>query len=235
MTLATRMGLGDRGLVALVGGGGKSTLLFRLGTELASDGRRVVMTTTTKMGRDQIDAVPNVCDSIQCVLAEQVRPGPIMLVVGGDSHKITGPAPEELDALAREPSIDFVIVEADGAHGRPLKAPGPHEPVIPSTSTTVVIAMGIDAVGQRLDEVSHRVERAMEFTGHPADRILTAEDCSVVLTHPNGALREVPDGARVVVALTKVAGAVAQSAAGRMRSVLAGYPAIHDVITIRGR
>lgn len=234
MTLAGQLGVRPRELIALVGGGGKSTLMFRLGAELAAGGRRVVLTTTTKMGRYQIDAVPNVCESIDCTLAVQPHPGPIMLVTGGDSHKVTGPLPEELDTLACHPLIDFVVVEADGAHGRPLKAPAAHEPVVPSTATMVVIAMGIDAVGGRLMDVAHRVERAVAFTGFAGDRVLTAEDCAIVLSHPDGALREVPAGARVVVALTKVTGESA-GAAERVCRALAGHPAIDDVIVIRGR
>lgn len=234
MTLAGQLGVRQRELIALVGGGGKSTLMFRLGAELAAGGRRVILTTTTKMGRSQIEAVPNVCDSIDGTLASRPQPGPIMLVTGGDSHKVKGPRPEELDTLARHPLVDFVVVEADGAHGRPLKAPAAHEPVVPSSTTMVVIAMGIDAVGGRLMDVAHRVERAVAFTGFDPDRVMTPEDCALVLSHPEGALRKAPAGARVVVALTKVTGDSAGTAE-RVRRALAGHPAIDDVVAIRAR
>ena len=232
MRLTEQIGLTERELVSLVGGGGKSTLLFCLGRELAVDDQHVVLTTTTKMGRDQIDRMPNVCSSVECAGGAPTSPGPIMLVTGGDSHKITGPPPGEIDDLFRYQSIDFILVEADGAHGRPLKAPASHEPVIPACSTTVVVAMGIDAVGQRLDEASHRVSQAMEFSGLTADHLLTAEDCASILVHPNGALRAIPKGARVVVALTKVRTEPGTDSAGRVVEALAGHLRIDDVVII---
>ncbi len=205
MRLAALLDLGDRELVALVGGGGKSTTLFGLGHELATHDRRVLLTTTTKMGRPQTASVSNVCwsaDSESVATALQ-RPGPVMVVAGGDDHKITGPPPQLVDDWFAESMAEYVIVEADGSNGRPLKAPASHEPVIPATSTLVVILIGIDAVGMPLAEAVHRVEVAQRFTGLDPEHRMTPEDCALVLLHPDGALRSCPAGARVVVAITK--------------------------------
>ena len=231
MTLSERMGLASREMVALVGGGGKSTILFRLGSELATEGRRVILTTTTKMGRDQVSGIRTVCHSSACAVS--CRPdGPVMLVTGGDDHKVTGPSPQELDALFRDSAVDYVIVEADGARGRPLKAPGDHEPVIPSTATTVVIAMGMDALGRRLDEVAHRVDKAVEFLGVRPEHTVAPADCAAILTHPRGVLREVPNDARVLVALTKVRpGALTRSAA-HLAGLLDAADRISDVLIL---
>ena len=224
------MGLGERGLVALVGGGGKSTLLFQLGRELAADGKHVVLTTTTKMGRDQVAGDLQVCETVECAAQPSLRP--IMLVTGGDSHKITGPRPEDLDRLYAESALDFLIVEADGAHGRPLKAPAVHEPVVPSLSTTVVIAIGVDAVGLRLDEASHRVERATAFSGLGPDHLLTATDCAAILVHPSGALRTVPEAARVLVAITKVSSPDQQKAAEIIANRVVEHPRVDEAILV---
>ena len=134
------LGLGDHELIALIGGGGKSTLLFALGNELAGRGKRVIVTTTTKMGREQALVAPTVCWSADtdCALDALDGPGPVMLVTGGDEHKVTGPAPEVIDGLFAESDADYIIVEADGSRGRPLKAPAANEPVVPVTTTTVV-------------------------------------------------------------------------------------------------
>lgn len=226
--LSVLLGLNSRELVAIVGGGGKSTLLFRLGEELAAAGRRVILTTTTKMGRDQTDIAPTVCWSADTACAEDAldKPGPVMLLTDGDDHKIIGPPPEMVDRLFATSDADFIIVEADGSHGRPLKAPASHEPVVPSATTTVVILMGIDAVGRRLDEVVHRVEVAERFTRLPGDRLLTPQDCADILTHPDGALRVTPQGSRVVVGLTKINSAADRRAAAEMATQLAGHPQI---------
>ncbi|MDJ0496548.1 MAG: selenium cofactor biosynthesis protein YqeC [Acidimicrobiia bacterium] len=200
------LGLGERELVSLVGGGGKSTLLFGLGDELSAAGKRVVLTTTTKMGRNQVLAVPTVCWSadLACVVAALDEPGPVMMLTYGDDHKVTGPTPQVVDDLFATLDADYVLVEADGSKGRPLKAPAGHEPVVPAASTTVAILVGIDAVGRPLSQVTHRAEMAQTFLGTGPDHILTAADCAAIVLHPAGALRTCPSHSRVIVVITKV-------------------------------
>ena len=226
-----RLGLGDRELVALVGGGGKSTLLFALGTELAGEGKRVILTTTTKMGRTQATMAPTICWSsdIDCVVDALDQPGPVMLLDEGAGHKVTGPPPDVVDRVFAESGADYIIVEADGSRGRPLKAPADHEPVVPPATTTVVILIGVDAVGKPLADVAHRIEQAIAFTGLLPHHVLTAADCAHILTHPNGILRACPDTARVVVAITKV-GPAERGTATALRHRLSIHPRISDVV-----
>jgi molybdenum cofactor cytidylyltransferase len=233
-SLSGLLGLRSRELVAIVGGGGKSTLLFRLGDELAGAGNRVILTTTTKMGRNQADIAPTVCWSADTNWAVDAlaKPGPVMLLTGGDDHKITGPSPAIVDRLFATSNADYILVEADGSHGRPLKAPASHEPVVPSTTTTVVILMGIDAVGRRLDEVVHRVEVAERFTGLAGDHILTPKDCATILTHPGGALRVSPASSRVLVGITKISSAAEATAAAAVAEHVREHPRIVDCVQL---
>lgn len=232
--LRALLDLGGRELVSLVGGGGKSTMLFGLGDELAADGRRVILTTTTKMGRDQAMVAPTVCwdADTQCAVDALSQPGPVMVVTGGDDHKVTGPSPEVVDRLFTESDADYIIVEADGSRRRPLKAPAAHEPVVPSASTTVAILMGMDAVGRPLADVTHRVEEAMRFTGLPADHVLTPADCATILTHPDGALRVCPQTARVIVTLTKVLTPADIDAAAEVERLLIAHERIDSCVQI---
>lgn len=204
-SLADGLGLGRRELVAFTGAGGKSTLMLRLADELVEKGNRVLVTTTTKMGRDQLTAVPAVCESddLAAVAAALARHPLIALITGGDDHKATGPPPDVVDQLFRSTAVEYLLVEADGAHGRSLKAPAAHEPVIPSQATTVVVLIGIDAIGGRIADVAHRPAQAARLTGLGVDDRLTIEHCAAVLTHPRGGLKGVPVMARVVVALNK--------------------------------
>lgn len=233
---AELLGLGDRELVALVGGGGKSTLLFRLGDELAAAGKRVVLTTTTKMGRYQISDLDNVCWSsdTQCAEAALSKPGPVMLLTDGDDHKVTGPPPEVVDQLYASSTADYIVVEADGSHGRPLKAPAAHEPVVPRAATTVVIMVGIDAVGQRVDRAVHRVEVAYRFAGLDKGHLLTTEDCSEILSHPDGALRVCPRTSRVIVAVTKASSETDRASAAAIARQLENHPRIAACVLLDG-
>ena len=223
VSLAARLGLGEREMVSLVGGGGKSTLLFTLGAELAAAGKRVLLTTTTKMGREQADWAAAICWSAEtrCAVAALNRVSPVMLVTDGDGHKVTGPTPEIVDQLYASYAADYVIVEADGSRGMPLKAPAAHEPVIPAATTVVVIMMGIDAVGRPLAEVTHRVEEACRLTDLAVDHVMTPTDCVNVLLHEEGALRRCPASARVIVAITKVTTDSTRIAAEELSAIIA--------------
>lgn len=216
-------------MVSFVGGGGKSTLMFAFADALAGRGR-IVMTTTTKMGRDQIPRGTRVCRSLdEC--ARGPESGPIMLVVGGDAHKITGPVPDELDRAFGDAGIDYLLVEADGAHGRPLKAPAPHEPVVPKMTTLVVIAVGVDAIGRPLVEVAHRIEQAVAFTGASESVLVSPDLCARIIVHPEGALRVAPREARVVVAITKV-DAMTAPVARELSDLLTQHSRVDAVVAV---
>jgi molybdenum cofactor cytidylyltransferase len=109
-----------------------------------------------------------------------------------------------IDMLAAAPDVDAVIIEADGARTLPLKAPADHEPVIPDSTTLVVPVVGIDVVGQPLDDAHvHRPRRVAALTGAVEGRPVTLEHIAQVLTHTQGGLKGVPEGARVVPLVNK--------------------------------
>ena len=56
MTLADALGVTGAEVVALVGGGGKSTAMFRLAREMVDKGGQAITTTTTKIFGAQIAA-----------------------------------------------------------------------------------------------------------------------------------------------------------------------------------
>lgn len=230
--LSQRLGLARRELVAFTGAGGKSTLMLRLADELVAIGHRVLVTTTTKMGRDQFTEFPSLCEShdLETVRAALARQPLVALITGGDDHKATGPPPEIVDELFRTAPFDYLLVEADGAHGRSLKAPASHEPVIPLATTTVVVLVGADAVDGRVFDVAHRPEQTAVLTGLKVDERLTVEDCIAVLSHPEGGLKGVPPGARVVVAITKSDEPGRTQAAARMARMLRSHERISGVV-----
>src|SRR5581483_11467192 len=58
MKLTQAFGIRAKEVVALVGGGGKTTTMFRLADELVTQGKRVVVTTTTRIFAAQIRLAP---------------------------------------------------------------------------------------------------------------------------------------------------------------------------------
>ncbi len=55
MNLSSAFRIQPHDVVAFVGAGGKTTAMFRLAEELVTQGKRVVVTTTTKLAASQAD------------------------------------------------------------------------------------------------------------------------------------------------------------------------------------
>ena len=223
--LSERIGLGAREVVSLVGAGGKTTTLLRLGSELFHVGHRVVMTTTTKMGLDQLPDWATVHRPKETLSAT----GPVFVIGDISGEKVTGVAPEYVDELFGAGVVDHIIVEADGARRRLLKAPAPHEPVIPLSTTIVVAIASLDAIGRPIREAAHRPELVCRLTGQTQDDSVTASDIATVLSHPSGGLQGIPDAARVVAMVTK-AQAGTQDAVSEILEQLQGVDRIERVI-----
>ena len=101
--------------------------------------------------------------------------------------------------------IDYLIVEADGASGRPIKAPRDKEPVIPSNTTLVVAILGVDGVGMELNEMNaFQPELISKMTGIPLGEKMTNESMAALITEPGGIFKGAPPSSRVIAFLNKV-------------------------------
>lgn len=148
--------LGPSEVIALVGAGGKSSLMEALARDYEAEGARVVLTTTTKI-RPPIErpfvAVTSV-ETLVRALSDVFAGGALSPVVGRGvtaDGKVEGIPPEWVPLLRDLPGVAAVLVEADGSAGLPLKAPADWEPVIPPCSSLVVSVAGLDAQGAVLD------------------------------------------------------------------------------------
>ena len=142
-----------KGLTALIGGGGKTTAMYRLAEELRPAGTVIVCTSTRIRRPEQYPLLTTGdADTLSSALE---RHGVICVGTPAAEEKLAAPALrfETLAALA-----DYVIVEADGAKCLPLKAHAPHEPVIPSNAVQTVLVLGADGFGRPIAETCHRPE-----------------------------------------------------------------------------
>ena len=149
------------GVTAVIGGGGKTTLLRTLGEELA--GRHTVLLCTTT----KILPFPDLPCARTTAELDQLRRSHRLLCAGTDvpgTGKLA--APETPMALLAE-RFDYVLVEADGAARRPLKAHAPHEPVIPPEAVQTICVVGASGFGQPISEAAHRPERYARLAGVP--------------------------------------------------------------------
>src|SRR5690242_17300935 len=150
-------------VVALVGGGGKTSALYRLGRELAALGRPVVLSGTTRFTPPEAGEAPNllILEAEHPAPLVEGGPWPCTVATGhGNRGRFLPVRVEWVDQLHAAHPDWTIVLEADGSAMRPFKAPAAHEPVIPATATLVVTVAGIDAAGRPLDETHvHRPER----------------------------------------------------------------------------
>ena len=165
MDISALLGV-ERGVTALIGGGGKTTLMYTLAEELRHRGT-VVVTTSTHIQRPEQYPVLTAADDVAAALAEH---GAVCVASESPEGKLCAPALsfEALAALA-----DFVLVEADGSKRLPLKAHAPHEPVIPPNARRIIYVVGADGFGRPIRQVCHRPERYAALCGAAEDDIVT--------------------------------------------------------------
>ena len=83
------------------------------------------------------------------------------------------------------PEADHLLVEADGAAGRPLKAHRPWEPVIPPCSDLTVCVAGASGIGKPVSEACHCPELFASLAGITPDRTAEPEHVAAVLNREN--------------------------------------------------
>ena len=239
MNLSTALQLAPKDVVALTGGGGKTTLMFRLAAELAAASRQVVTTMTTRIFVSQMAQAPYTLmlhgeRALLAQLPEALAEYGHVLIAGStivEQDKVQGVPPELLDRVAAQLAVDAVIVEADGSRRLPFKAPATHEPVAPSSTTVLMPVVGLDVLGQPLASGRvHRPEIVAALTGAAPGDPVTPEIVAAVLAHPQGGAKGLPPGARLVPFLNKAEDETTVVQARRIARLLLAYPRVDRVV-----
>ena len=197
---------GEKGNVALTGGGGKTTLLGVLGRAFKSEGVPALLTTTTKIQRPFPVPVDWFVEALYpAELKREVllnwKAGTLGMAVSGPygDHKWDGISPETVDALYDDMNDGVILNEADGAFRLPIKAPAAHEPVIPLSTTLVIPVLGLSALGTPLDEAhAFRPHLIARITGLAMGDPITETAMARLISHPEGLSKETPSKARVI-------------------------------------
>jgi probable selenium-dependent hydroxylase accessory protein YqeC len=235
--LIRSLGLEQARLISLCGAGGKTTLMFALAREFVAAGERVLITTTTKIARDEAEGWL----SLAAASAEQVlrnasrllpdarpeRAGVVIAYseVSADGRRLIGFAPEVADELAQSGRFDRILVEADGSARKPLKAPAAHEPVIPSTTQALVIVAGINGLGLPLSEDSlFRADIWSRLSGLALGAPVSAESLARCVLSPDGLARGRPATARTILFLNQADTPERRAEATRVAGFLATAP-----------
>lgn len=195
-------------LAAITGGGGKTTLLYGIGRELAET-RRVLLTTTTKI----FSPSPDECGSVfigeaeECAAFLAAMPRPSLLAAAAErdeKNKLHGYIPKEVDKLATAGAADFVIAECDGSRGRSLKCYGNHEPPVPKSCGCVIAVAGVNALGKKADEENiFRHEEFRALFGPEDETPISPRQYLRYLCASNGPLKNAPAAAEKILLLNQ--------------------------------
>lgn len=210
-SLCRGLGLGKNGVISLIGAGGKTSMMLRLARELSTSGDTVLTTTTTKIYPPSdpfeclivSDSPVDILNKARKLLkytphisaaARQVSP----------HGKLIGFAPETIGLFRKSNLFRWIIVEADGAARRPLKAPAPHEPVIPDCTNWVIGIVGLSAVGRPLDNQNvFRPELVSNITGLAEGMEILDKTICDLLLHRQGIFQGTPTGAKKIAFLNQ--------------------------------
>lgn len=174
-------------VISLVGGGGKTTLLYAMARLCAAKGWRVLVSTTTHIQQPKAFWA-------QSIEERNVHWNAWNYAVAGLSAENGKLKSLPLNRLRRwMEGSDVVFIEADGAKRLPCKAPAEHEPVILPESDVVLAVAGLSAGERPLKEVCFRLEKACDLLDATPETLLTPPLLAKLLASDAGGRKSVND------------------------------------------
>lgn len=216
-------------VISLVGGGGKTTLMYAFAEHYAKRGLKTLATTTTHIFRPEETLWAKTAEE-----AEELWRHGSYAVAGrpAESGKLAALPETELAVFMEK--ADVVLIEADGAKRLPCKVPASHEPVIPDFCDIVIGVMGMDAAGKPLSEICFRPELAAELLHTEETDVLTPEGMAEILASERGA-RKLVGGRDYYVVLNKCDDEERICIAEKIRRLLSEKGVEHCVIACLGK
>lgn len=184
-------------VISYVGAGGKTGSIKADAAAFAKEGKKVLITTTTKMA--DADVREYAVAEIAAQLLEQpeqryedivrevkaIFKKTSICAVGRrldgemQEQKFTMPPLPLLERLLYE--ADVILIEADGAAHKQIKAPETWEPVVLPFTDEVAVVMGAAAVGHKVKDVCHRETKVLEILSCDAAHRLTRSDLTKLM------------------------------------------------------
>lgn len=210
-------------LISFVGAGGKTTTMYQLADELAEQGLKVLVTTTTHIRRPEHGLTALVEDIREIheikwdgnILTAGKLPGD--REDGQTQDKLEMPAGLDDAAVVASlyDAVDVILIEADGAKGYPLKVPADYEPVLLPQTELVIACAGLDAVGQSFGSSCFRMEQEGSWLRRSAGDMVEPDDVALILMDERGSRRYV-SGRPYKIVLNKADTEAAEKAAARI-------------------
>ena len=186
---------GKKHTICLVGGGGKTTVMYELAAAWAACGRKVLVLTSTHILQPADGSFAADVPAVQNLW--QRRRYAVIGTPELSTGKLTAPLQDLYEALQLQ--ADVILCEADGSKHHPCKVPAAHEPVLLPDCDIVLAVAGMDALGRPLAQACQRPQLAAELLGCGAEKILDAQMLTVLLLSEQGARKNVGKRAYYIV------------------------------------
>lgn len=171
-------------VISLVGGGGKTTLMYTMAQWYHQQGYRVLVSTTTHIQKPNPETWVKEPQELEEFWKKGVIP-----VAGEDSGLTKIRMPQNLESYIGH--ADIILLEADGAKRHPCKVPIEKEPVLLPQSNLVIGVMGLDALGKPIGESCFRVEETCKLLRKTETERLTPEDMATILMSEKGTRKNI--------------------------------------------
>lgn len=182
-------------IICIVGGGGKTTLMYMLARECAKAGKKVIVSTTTHI----LKPSENYASKMEEI--EKYWNKGDYAVIGDidplNSEKLVFPQTALYDGIKSR--ADIILLEADGAKGFPCKVPAEHEPVIAIDCDLVIGVMGMKAMGHKLKDVCFRFDTNGAWLSKKRDEELNEDTAVRILSSEKGTRKYVGEREYIVV------------------------------------
>lgn len=178
---------GKKHNICLVGGGGKTTVMYELAAAWAACGCKVLVLTSTHILQPADGSFAADAAAVHN-LWQQGR----YAVIGTPElamSKLTAPPQDLYEVLQLQ--ADVILCEADGSKHHPCKAPAAHEPVLLPDSDIVLAVVGMDALGCPLAQACQRPQLAAELLGCSLDSVIDEQMLAALLLSEQGARKNV--------------------------------------------
>lgn len=226
-------------VICFVGSGGKTTALFQLARQLINrrssikDYKSIIVTATSHLGIWQTSFADHHIIAGKADKMELPTEGVILVTGEIDGDRTKPVNSNTLNWLHAKTETDEIplLIEADGSRQKPLKAPAEHEPPIPEFADIIIYVLGLSGLGKPLHEDHvHRAEIFSQISGLAPGESISPQALFKLLTHPQGALKNIPPNARRIAFLNQadtpelqsIGGALAYELLNEYDSVIVG-------------
>jgi probable selenium-dependent hydroxylase accessory protein YqeC len=207
--------------ITFIGAGGKTSLIEYMTRGLVEMGKTVAIATTTKIYARKPYRLMDRDGNPEKWEKPFVRVGKTL-----QGEKLTGLDFQDIIDLGS--SYDMVLIEADGAKGKPIKFPAHYEPVIPPFTDWTFVIAGLDALSGQIKDTVFRWELFCAATAMNNHSIVTPEVFSAFFS--DSILLKGVDKTRFTAILNKYDALTAPAKATELARILISAGTVPEVI-----